>query len=157
MNLTNLAIRRPVLITVVFLIITLLGGVSFLRLPVDLMPDVSFPTLTVQTTYGGVGPEEMEELVSIPLERALSATPGIEEITSTSSEGNSRIRLSFAWGTDLDSATDEVRARLDRARGQLPDDADTPTVFKFDVSDFPIISMGVSGEMGPRDLREFSD
>ncbi|MCH6570682.1 MAG: efflux RND transporter permease subunit, partial [Acidobacteria bacterium] len=157
MNLTNLAIRRPVLITVVFLIITLLGGVSFLRLPVDLMPDVSFPTLTVQTTYGGVGPEEMEELVSIPLERALSATPGIEEITSTSSEGNSRIRLSFAWGTDLDSATDEVRARLDRARGQLPDDADTPTVFKFDVSDFPIIFMGVSGEMGPRELREFTD
>ncbi|MCH8015221.1 MAG: efflux RND transporter permease subunit [Acidobacteria bacterium] len=157
MNLTNLAIRRPVLITVVFLIITLLGGVSFLRLPVDLMPDVSFPTLTVQTTYGGVGPEEMEELVSIPLERALSATPGIEEMTSTSSEGNSRIRLSFAWGTDLDSATDEVRARLDRARGQLPDDADTPTVFKFDVSDFPIIFMGVSGDMDPRELREFTD
>jgi len=157
MNLTNLAIRRPVLITVVFLIITLLGGVSFLQLPVDLMPDVSFPTLTVQTTYGGVGPEEMEELVSVPLERALSATPGIEEITSTSSEGNSRIRLSFAWGTDLDAATDEVRARLDRARGQLPDDADTPTVFKFDVSDFPIIFMGVSGEMDPRELREFTD
>ncbi len=157
MNLTDLAIRRPVLITVVFLIITLLGGVSFLRLPVDLMPDVSFPTLTVQTTYGGVGPEEMEELVSIPLERALSATPGIEEITSTSSEGNSRIRLSFAWGTDLDAATDEVRARLDRARGQLPNDADTPTVFKFDVSDFPIIFMGVSGDMDPRELREFTD
>lgn len=157
MNLTELAIRRPVLITVVFLIITLLGGVSFLRLPVDLMPDVSFPTLTVQTTYGGVGPEEMEELVSIPLERALSATPGIEEITSTSSEGNSRIRLSFAWGTDLDAATDEVRARLDRARGQLPNDADTPTVFKFDVSDFPIIFMGVSGDMDPRELREFTD
>ncbi len=157
MNLTNLAIRRPVFITVVFLIITLLGAVSFMRLPVDLMPDVSFPTLTVQSNYGGVGPEEMEELVSIPLERALSATPGIEEITSTSSEGNSRIRLSFAWGTDLDSATDEVRARLDRARDQLPDDASTPTVFKFDVSDFPIIFMGVSGEMGPRELREFTD
>jgi len=157
MNLTHLAIRRPVFVTVVFLIITLLGGVSFLRLPVDLMPDVTFPTLTVQTTYAGVGPEEMEELVSIPLERALSATPGIEEITSTSSEGNSRIRLSFAWGTDLDSATDEVRARLDRARGQLPDDANTPTVFKFDVSDFPIMFMGVSGEMSPRELREFTD
>ncbi|MCH7804879.1 MAG: efflux RND transporter permease subunit, partial [Acidobacteria bacterium] len=157
MNLTNLAIRRPVLITVVFLIITLLGGVSFLRLPVDLMPDVTFPTLTVQTNYGGVGPEEMEELVSIPLERALSATPGIEEMTSTSSEGNSRIRLAFAWGTDLDSATDEVRSRLDRARGQLPEDADTPTVVKFDVSDFPIIFMGVSGDMDPRELREFTD
>ena len=157
MNLTHLAIRRPVFITVVFLIITLLGSVSFMRLPVDLMPDVSFPTLTVQSNYGGVGPEEMEELVSIPLERALSATPGIEEITSRSSEGNSRIRLSFAWGTDLDSATDEVRARLDRVRGQLPDDASTPTVFKFDVSDIPIIFMGVSGEMGPLELREFTD
>ena len=157
MNLPELAIRRPVLITVVFLIVTLLGAISFMQLPVDLMPDVSFPTLTVQVGYAGVGPEEMEELVSIPLERTLASTPGLEEITSTSSEGSSRIRLSFAWGTDLDAATDEVRARLDRVRGGFPENAGTPTVFRFDVSQFPIMFMGVSGEMDPRQLREFTD
>ena len=157
MSLPDLAIRRPVFITVVFLIVTLLGGISFMQLPVDLMPDVSFPTLSVQTTYAGVGPEEMEELVSIPLERALSSTPGVEEITSTSSEGSSQIRLSFSWGTDLDSASDEIRTRLDRVRGLLPEDASAPTVFKFDVSAFPIMFMGVSGDMEPRELREFTD
>ena len=157
MNLPDLAIRRPVFITVVFLIVTLLGGISFMQLPVDLMPDVSFPTLSVRTSYSGVGPEEMEELVSIPLERVLSSTPGVEEITSTSSEGNSQIRLSFSWGTDLDSASDEIRTRLDRVRGLLPEDASAPTVFKFDVSAFPIMFMGVSGDMEPRELREFTD
>ena len=77
MNLPELAIRRPVFITVVFLIVTLLGAISFMQLPVDLMPDVSFPTLTVQVGYAGVGPEEMEELVSIPLERALALYAGL--------------------------------------------------------------------------------
>ncbi|MFQ5738591.1 MAG: efflux RND transporter permease subunit [Acidobacteriota bacterium] len=155
MNLPDLAIRRPVLITVLVLVATLLGAVSFLRLPVDLMPDISFPTLTVRTSYEGVGPQEMEELVSIPVERALSSTPGVKEITSTSSEGNSQVRVAFEWGTDLDSAADEVRARIDRMRAQLPEDADSPTIFKFDVSAFPIIFLGVSGDMNPRDLRDF--
>ncbi len=155
MSLPNLAIRRPVLITVLVLIVTLLGAISFLRLPVDLMPDISFPTLTVRTSYEGVGPQEMEELVSIPLERALSSTPGVKEITSNSSEGNSQVVVAFEWGVNLDAAADEVRTRIDRVRGQLPEDADTPTIFKFDVNSFPILFMGVSGDMNPRDLRDF--
>ncbi len=155
MNLPKLSIDRPVLVTVFFLIITLMGAVSFLQLPVDLMPDVSMPTLTVRTAYTGVGPQEMEELVSIPLERSLASTPGVREITSTSSEGNSSIRLSFEWGTYLDAAANEVRTRIDRTRGQLPEDAETPTIFKFDLNSFPIIFLGVSGDMDPRTLRDF--
>ena len=157
MNLPDLAIRRPVFITVVFLIVTLLGAISFLRLPVDLMPDVTFPTMTIQTGYTGVGPEEIEELVSIPLERALSSTPGVKEIMSTSSEGSSRVRVSFQWGTDLDSAANEIRTRIDRIRGQLPEDVETPTLYKWDVSTFPIMFFGVSGPMNPRDLRQFTE
>ncbi|MCY3777980.1 MAG: efflux RND transporter permease subunit, partial [Candidatus Aminicenantes bacterium] len=76
MSLPDLAIRRPVFIVVVFLIVALMGGISFLNLPVDLMPDVSFPTISVTTTYQGVGPREIEELITIPLERALASTPG---------------------------------------------------------------------------------
>lgn len=157
MRLPDLAIRRPVFATVIFLVMTLLGAISFMRLPVDLMPDISLPTITVNTTYDGVGPEEMEELVSIPLERALASTPAVKEIISTSSEGSSQVRLSFEWGTDLEAAMDEVRTRVDRARGMLPDDSDTPSIFKFDVSAFPILFLGVSGDMGPRELREFSE
>ncbi len=157
MNLPDLAIRRPVFITVIFLIATLLGAMSFLQLPVDLMPDVSWPTITVQTTYAGVGPQEMEELITIPMERALSSTPGVTELTSTSSEENSRIRVSMEWGIDLDEATDEIRTRIDRVRGQLPEDASTPTIFKFDASSLPVLFMGVSGNMNSRALREFAE
>ncbi|MGH9338469.1 MAG: efflux RND transporter permease subunit [Acidobacteriota bacterium] len=157
MKLPELAIRRPVFIIVLCLIVTLLGAISYSNIPVDLMPDVSFPRLTVRTSYQGVGPEEMEELVSIPMERALSSTPGIEEISSSSSEGSSQVRIAFAWGTDLDAAMDEIRTRIDRARGQLPDDVEAPTIFKYDVTTFPIMFLGIAGNMNPRDLREFTE
>jgi len=157
MKLPDLAIRRPVFATVIFLILSLLGAISFMRLPVDLMPDMTLPTITVSTSYDGVGPEEMEELVTIPLERALSSTPSVKEMTSTSSEGSSQVRLAFEWGTDIEAATDDVRTRVDRARGALPEDADVPSIFKFDVGVFPILFLGVSSDMPPRDLREFAE
>ncbi len=157
MSLPDLALRRPVFVTVIFLILTLLGAVSFFRLPVDLMPDISLPSISVSTSYSGVGPEEMEELVTIPLERALASCPGLREMNSTSSEGSSQVRLSFEWGTNLDEAANEVRARVDRARRQLPDDADTPTIFKFDVSTDPIVHLGVSSDMDARQLRLFAE
>ncbi|MFZ0430803.1 MAG: efflux RND transporter permease subunit, partial [Acidobacteriota bacterium] len=157
MNLPDLAIRRPVFATVIFLILSLLGAISFFRLPVDLMPDMTLPTITVSDSYSGVGPEEMEELVTIPLERALSSTPSVKEMTSTSSEGSSQVRLSFEWGTDIEAATDEVRTRVDRARASLPDDADPPSIFKFDVGVFPIVFLGVSSDMPPKDLRHFAE
>ena len=105
-------------------VVILLGWISFLRLPVDLMPDVSFPSVTVRVGYPGVGPLEMEELVTRPLEQAMSAVAGLERIESTSSEGSSRVSLNFAWGTDLNEAADDVRNRLDRVRGRLPEEAE---------------------------------
>lgn len=157
MKLPELAIRRPVFISVVFLILTLLGAVSYMRLSVDLMPDITLPTITIQTDYTGVGPQEMEELVSIPIERAVSSTPGVKEISSISSEGSSRVTVSFDWGTNLDEASDEIRTRIDRIRDQLPEDAENSRIFKFDVSVFSIMHLGVFGEMGPRELREFTE
>src|SRR5918993_722090 len=157
MTIPRLAIERPVTMFMISAVITLLGALSLTRLPVDLMPEFEQPTLTVRVSYPGVGPLEMEELVTRPLEQAVGAVPGITRIESTSSEGNSQVRLNFEWGEDLAEAADEVRTRLDRVRNRLPEEADPPTVFKFDSSSQAIMQLGVEGEgYDPVTLREIA-
>ncbi|MBP7495147.1 MAG: efflux RND transporter permease subunit [Spirochaetales bacterium] len=154
MNISRFTVHRPVLTLMVTFIVSLLGFSALLRLPVDLMPDISYPTLTVSTSYGNTSPEIVEQLITRPIEQALSALPGVEEIFSTSSEGQSRVRLSFAWGTDLDAVTADVRDRLDRILNRLPEDVDRPQIFKIDDSAAPILSLGVYGDIDPIYLRE---
>jgi HAE1 family hydrophobic/amphiphilic exporter-1 len=156
MSIPRLAIERPVTMFMISGVIILLGAISLSRLPVDLMPDTQMPTITVRVNYPGVGPLEMEELVTRPIEQAVSAVAGLERVDSTSSEGNANVRLNFAWGSDLSEAADEVRTRLDRVRGRLPEDADPPTVFKFDSTAMPIMGIGVEGDFDPVTLREIS-
>jgi HAE1 family hydrophobic/amphiphilic exporter-1 len=155
MNLPRFAIRRPITVSMICSVAILLGSVSFFLLPVDLMPDIEFPALTVATSYPGVAPEEMENLVTRPIERSISSAPGVERITASSSEGQSRVTVQFVWGTNLDEAANEIRTRVDRLRNALPDDAEPPTLFKFDVSQFPILFMTVSSDRDPRELRQF--
>jgi HAE1 family hydrophobic/amphiphilic exporter-1 len=154
MNTAQGPVRRPVLTSVVFLIIVILGIVSLSRLSIDLMPEITYPSISVVTSYGNVGPREMEELVTIPIEEALAAVQGVEEISSTSAEGRSMVRMSFDWGTDLDVAANDVRDRIDRVLGRLPEDIDRPMIRKFDLSAFPILIMSASSSMNPRDLRQ---
>lgn len=156
MSIPRIAIERPVTMFMISMVIILLGSISLSRLPVDLMPDTQMPTITVRVGYAGVGPLEMEELVTRPIEQAVSAVAGLERVDSTSSEGNANVRLNFAWGTDLAEAADEVRTRLDRVRGRLPEDADPPTVFKFDSTAMPIMGIGVEGDFDPVTLRELA-
>ncbi len=156
MSIPRIAIERPVTMFMISMVIILLGGISLTRLPVDLMPDTQMPTITVRVNYSGVGPLEMEELVTRPIEQAVSAVAGLERVDSTSSEGNANVRLNFAWGTDLSEAADEVRTRLDRVRGRLPEDADPPTVFKFDSTSMPIMGIGVEGDFDAVTLRELA-
>ena len=156
MSIPRIAIERPVTMFMISMVIILLGGISLTRLPVDLMPDTQMPTITVRVNYTGVGPLEMEELVTRPIEQAVSAVAGLERVDSTSSEGSANIRLNFAWGTDLSEAADEVRTRLDRVRGRMPEDADPPTVFKFDSTAMPIMGIGVEGDFDPVTLREIA-
>ena len=156
MSIPRIAIERPVTMFMISGVIILLGGISLTRLPVDLMPDTQVPTITVRVGYQGVGPLEMEELVTRPIEQAVSAVAGLERVDATSSEGNANLRLNFAWGTDLSEAADEVRTRLDRVRGRLPEDADPPTVFKFDSNAMPIMGIGVQGDFDPVTLREIA-
>ena len=156
MSIPRLAIERPVTMFMISFVIILLGTISLSRLPVDLMPDTQMPTITVRVNYSGVGPLEMEELITRPIEQAVSAVAGLERVDSTSVEGNANIRLNFAWGTDLSEAADEVRTRLDRVRGRMPEDADPPTVFKFDSTSMPIMGVGVEGDFDPVTLRELA-
>ncbi len=156
MSIPRLAIARPVTMFMLSFVVVLLGAISLTRLPVDLMPDVSYPSITVRVGYQGVGPLEMEELVTRPIEQAVSAVAGLDQINSTSSEGNSIVRLNFTWGTDLNEAADEVRTRIDRVRGRLPEDADPPTIFKFDSTSFPIMGVGVEGNFDQVALRELA-
>jgi HAE1 family hydrophobic/amphiphilic exporter-1 len=156
MSIPRLAIHRPVTMFMISFVIVLLGGISLTRLPVDLMPDTEFPSITVRVSYPGVGPLEMEELVTRPIEQAVSAVAGLERVESTSAEGNATVRLNFAWGTDLSEAADDVRTRVDRVRGRLPEDADPPTIFKFDSTAMPIMGIGVEGDYDPVTLRELA-
>jgi hydrophobic/amphiphilic exporter-1 (mainly G- bacteria), HAE1 family len=157
MRLTQLSVSRPVFTVMVVLIVMILGGVSVSRLPIDLMPEMTYPTLSVSTNYENASPEEMEELVTRLIEEAVAAVPGVEEITSVSSEGQSSVRISFTWGTDLDAASNDIRDRLDRIIGRLPDDADRPQLRKFDLAQFPILIMGVSSRLDPLEMRLIVD
>ena len=96
MSIPRTAIQRPVTMSMISAVIVLLGTISLFKLPVDLMPDVSFPSLTVRVSYTGVGPREIEESITRPIEQAVSAIAGLDQLTSTSSEGSSRVTLNFA-------------------------------------------------------------
>ena len=157
MNLSRTAVHRPVFTVMVILIVIILGGISLIRLPIDLMPDITYPTLTVRTPYENASPEEIEELVTRPVEEAMSAVPGVENVYSTSSEGSSNVRVTFSWGTDLDTASNDIRDRLDRVIRRLPDNVERPTLHKFDIANFPILIFGVSGKQSPLEMRRLID
>ncbi|MBW2592684.1 MAG: efflux RND transporter permease subunit [Deltaproteobacteria bacterium] len=157
MNISQFSVRRPVLIVMVFLIVIIIGGVSLVRLSIDLMPDITYPTLSISTEYENASSEEVEELITRPVEEAMSAVPGVEEVTSVSAEGRSSVRVTFSWGTNLDEAANDIRERLDRVIPRLPEDADRPRLRKFDLASFPILIMGVSSNLEPIRIREIID
>jgi HAE1 family hydrophobic/amphiphilic exporter-1 len=149
MRISRFAVHRPIFTIMVVLIVLLLGTISLLRLPIDLMPDISYPTLSISCSYENAGPEEIEELITRPIEQAVSAVPGVEELTSVSVEGQGTVRVTFDWGTDLDAAANDIRDRLDRILDDLPEDSERPTLRKFDLASFPILILGASSNLDP--------
>ena len=157
MNISRFSVHRPVLTVMVSLIVIIVGGVSLSRLSIDLMPDITYPTLSISTEYENASPEEIEELITRPIEEAMSAVPGVEEVTSVSAEGRSSVRVTFTWGTDLDAAANDIRDRLDRVIPLLPDDAERPSLRKFDLASFPILILGASSNLDPIQMRRIID
>jgi len=157
MNISRFFVQRPVLTVMASLIVIIVGGISLSRLSIDLMPDITYPTLSITTEYENASSEEVEELITRPVEEAMSAVPGVEEVTSVSAEGRSSVRVSFTWGTDLDAAANDIRDRLDRVIPRLPEDAKRPRLRKFDLAAFPILIMGVSSNLDPIQVRILID
>jgi len=139
------------------LIVVVIGLVSLSRLRIDLLPEVELPTLTVRTEYEGASPEVVERLVTQIVEEIIATVPGIKEMTSISSEGRSTVRVSFAWGTNLDLAAQDVQATLEDEISELPEDIVRPRVSKFDISSFPVVVVGISSSLDPVELTELID
>lgn len=157
MKIARFTVTRPVFTSMMMLIAIAIGLVSLSKLPIDLMPDVTYPTLSISTTYPNASPEVMEELITRPLERAMAAIPGVEEISSISAEGSSQVNILFGWGIDLEAAANDVRDRLDRVAARLPDEADRPQLRKFDPASFPVLILGAASRLDPLELRRLID
>jgi HAE1 family hydrophobic/amphiphilic exporter-1 len=157
LNPARITVHRPVLTTMVMLIIVILGLSALQRLPVDLLPDITYPVVTVTANYSNAGPEEVEQLLTRPMEQAAAAITGAQRIDSTSAEGTSRVRIQFAWGTPINEAVDDLRDRLARIQDQLPQEADRPLVRRFDTQASPIMLLGVGSTLDPVQLRALVD
>jgi len=155
-SLPGLSLRRPVATAMLFLGIAVVGGVSFSRLPIDLLPDISFPSLSVWTSYPDAGPSEVERYVTEPIEQALYAVPGAAGLTSRSQEGQSLVTLRFAWGADMEFAALHTRERLDNLIDRLPQGTGRPTILRSDPASDPIMTLAVSGA-DLRTLKQLSD
>lgn len=157
MSLVDTSIRRPIATSMVFLIVITVGMLGFRFLPVDLLPRIEFPQLTVFVNYPNVGPQEVETIITDRMEDALSNVPNVERITSSSSEGSSRVTLNFIQGTNLDEAANDIRGAVDRIRNVLPEEADAPGIWKFDPNDAPIVVIGAKSTMPLGDLTRIID
>ncbi len=139
-------VTRPVAVLMVFIAIVVFGGFSGTRLPLNLMPDISYPRLTVRTEYPGAAPAEVENNVSRPLEEILGVVTGLTEISSVSRGGYSDVILEFAWDTDMDDANQDVLEKLDAVKPVLPEDIKQPLILRYDPTLDPVLTLSLSGD-----------
>lgn len=152
MNITELSIKRPTLIVVIFAVLTFLGFFSYKQLNYELLPNFSMPVITIVTIYPGASPTEVENSVSKKIEDAISTTGSIDNIKSISQENISYVIMEFKPSTDVDYAIQEVQRKINAIQILLPEDAKVPVISKFGMSDFPIINITVSSNTDPTGL-----
>lgn len=140
------SVKKPVTITMMILIVIVLGAISLSKLSIDLLPNIELPIAVVQTTYSGAGPEEVENLITVPMEQAVGTIENIDTITSYSNEGSSLLLMQFNFGTDMDEATLQMREKIDMIKGFLPDGTTAPIVMKIDLDSMPIVQLAISSK-----------
>lgn len=156
-GLSKLAVQRPITFLMTSLILIGFGIFGVVQLRLNLYPDVSFPTITIFTGYEGVAPEDMETLVTRPIEETVGSISGIRRVRSLSSQGASVVKLNFNWGTDLYEAENDVRKQLGFVARSIPRDAETPLVFSYDPNQEPIVVLAVTSDVrSSRDLRTYA-
>lgn len=146
MSIPQVAVKRPVLVTVIFLMMTLFGLYSLSDLPIDLMPDIEIPYIAIITIYEGAGSEEVEEKITKVLESSLSSVENLKNLHSKSMENVSTVSCEFEYGVDLAEATNSIRDKINMVRSYLPDNVDDPRIFKFDMSMMPILNLAITSD-----------
>src|SRR5688572_1281534 len=144
-KLAEICIRRPVFATMLILALVVVGAAAYANLGVDRLPSVDLPTVSVRTSLPGASPEEVETEVSQPLEEAINTVEGIDELRSISGQGQSIVMATFRLDRDIEAAAQDVRDRVAAAIRRLPDDAEPPTVSKFDNDSSPVLTIALSG------------
>jgi len=158
MSIPAFATKKRITVLMLVLVTLVLGGMSYTRTPVDLLPNMQFPMAAVVVTFPGAAPQEIETLVTRPLEATLATVSNMREVSSTSSEGQAVIIISFNWGTNMDFATLEMREKVDLAKRFFPAEVGTPTVLKFDPAMMPILVADIgSDKLTASQMRDLAD
>ncbi len=157
MKLSNAAINNRIVVWVLMLIIIISGVYSYITLPKESFPDIPIPFIIVSTAYEGVSPEDIESLITLKIEKEMAGVKGAKEITSTSAEGMSSVVVEFYPDVEIDDALQHVKDKVDQARGELPEDAEEPTVTEISFADFPIMTVSISGDISPVRLKSIAD
>lgn len=155
MSIVKTAVKKPTTILIIFILLAALGIYCTTSLPVDLYPDMDIPYMIVNTTYDNAGPEEVEKSVTRTLESALSSVTGLKKMTSTSQTGSSLVIMEFEYGTNLDESAMDIRDKIDLVRKYLPDDSDSPVVFRMDPSMIPVMGLVATGSRTPEEISKY--
>ncbi len=154
MSIARISVSRPVTVLMIFAAIILLGLISWIKLPQELFPSISYPQITVVTAYENAAPEEIESLITKVVEEACGTVNNVKRISSISKEGKSLVMVEFNWGTNMDFAALNVREKIDLIKERLPREAQDPVVMKFNPFDLPVMNLAITGPQRPVDLRE---
>jgi len=158
MIINQTALKREVTVFALLVLIVVTGLYCYLTIPRESFPDITIPYVFVNTTYEGVAPEDMEELITVPIERKLKGLADVEEIRSTSAEGISTVAIKFLPDIDIDDAVQKVRDKVDQAKPDLPNDLpDEPVILEVNFSDLPVIRVVLSGPFNLRRLQNFAE
>lgn len=157
MKISEFSVKRPVTILMILLVILLVGAAALISLKVDLYPEMDLPVAAAIASYSGAAPEEMEELITKPMEDQLSTVHDIDSIQSMSSRGSSIVIVQFKYGTDMDNATLEMREKVEMAQMSFPDDVEKPTVMKIDLNMFPVMAIGLEGDMPVNEMKTIAE
>ena len=157
MSISEIAVKRPLLIIVIFTVLILFGIMSYFKLNYNLLPKIEVATVSVSTVYPGASAAEVETAVTRKLEDAFSSVEGLDKIGSTSQEGISQISVSLKSGTDLDEAERAIQRKADQIQNELPNDAERPLVNKVNLEEAPVVRAGVTSNMAPRTLYDMVD